>query len=320
MKKLTHAARVLRIRELLDSRPYLTVPDLVQRFDVSRRTVYNDLAALQDADVPIYSETRDGETRWMLHPAARRRTVTLSPGQVLPFGLATQALSFLKGTEIHDQLQAIIDRLTEGVSPLTRRQLRTLPRKVALVPHGPKDYEPHADTLDDILTALVYDELLSITYEPPGQPPRPHLIEPYCLLLYREALYLICHTRTFDADRIFAVDRIRSTTRTREKFTYPPDFTPDAFIDGSFGLMGGDPTDVVIDFDPDQARYVMERKWHSTQSFEPQPDGRIRMTMSVAGLVDVYRWLVGHLGTFEVVEPAELRKWVEDVVEMEVST
>jgi hypothetical protein len=95
------------------------------------------------------------------------------------------------------------------------------------------------------------------------------------------------------------VDRIRSTVRTREKFTYPEDFTPESFIDGSFGLMGGDPTDVVIDFEPDQARYVMERRWHTTQGFETLPDGRVRMTMSVTGLADGYRWLVGHLGTFE---------------------
>lgn len=314
MKRLTHAARVLRIRELLDTRPYLTVSDLQRRFHVSRRTVYNDLAALQDADVPIYSETQDGETRWMLHPAARRRTVTLTAGQVLALGLASLALSFLEGTEIHDQLKLIIDRLTDGASPLTRKQLNSLPHKIALVPHGPKDYGPHADTLDDILTALVYDELLSITYKPPGNTPRDHLIEPYCLLLYREALYLICHTRTFDADRILAVDRIQSTTRTRQKFEYPADFHPREFTDGSFGLIAGEPTTVVIDFDPEQARYVMERRWHKTQSFETQPDGKVRMTMSVAGLADVYRWLVGHLGTFNVVEPPQLRQWVDELV------
>jgi proteasome accessory factor B len=313
MTGLSHAARVLRIRELFDNRPYLTVPDLMQRFEVSRRTVYNDLQALQDADVPIYSETTDGEARWMLHPAARRRTVTLAAGQILPFGLAALALSFLKGTEIHDQIELVIERLTEGVSPLASQQLKDLSRKVALVPHGPKSYTDSTDVLDDLLTGLLYDELLSIDYQPPGKPVRTHIIEPYCLVLYREALYLICHTRTFDADRIFAVDRIKKSKRLREHFDYPADFTPDTFRDSAFGIIGGDPTEVVIDFDPEQARYVMERKWHHTQTFQTLPDGKVRMTMTVAGLADVYRWLVGHQGTFEVVEPAELREWVGEV-------
>jgi len=72
--KLTHATRVQRIRELLESRDHVTIEELVREFGRSRRTIYYDLTALQDAGVPIYSEPgATGEAHWKLHAAAKRR-------------------------------------------------------------------------------------------------------------------------------------------------------------------------------------------------------------------------------------------------------
>ena len=316
-EKLSHAARVLRMRELLDARPFVTVDDLRQEFGVSRRTVYNDLTALQDAGVPVYAETGPaGEARWMLHSAARRRTVTLSAGQVLPFGAALRVLSFLEGTDMHRQLSVVLGKLVEGATPQTRQQLDQLGKKLAIVHHGPKSYREQADVLDDLLSGLLYDELVEIWYRPPGKTPRQHLVEPLTLLLYREALYLVCHSRTRGERRTFAVDRIERSERHRgEKFQYPADYAPDQALDGGFGLMGGDPVDVEILFDPEQARYVRERHWHPTQQFDDLPDGRVRMRMRVSGDADVALWLLGHTGTAEVVAPPELRAQVRAALE-----
>jgi proteasome accessory factor B len=319
-ERLSHAARILRLRELLDSRPFVTIEGLRAELGVSRRTIYNDLAALQEANVPVYSETGpEGEARWMLGTAARRRTITLSAGQVLPFGAALRMLSFLEGTDLHTQLSTVISRLVEGASPQTQQQLSQLGRKLAIVHHGPKSYREHADVLDDLLSGLLYDELVELTYRPPGQKAREHVVEPMTLLLYREALYLLCHSRTRNERRIFAVDRIvRSKRRRGEKFTYPPDYAPEQVLDGSFGLMGGELTDVEILFDAAQARYVRERRWHPTQSFEDLPDGRVRMRMRVSGNADVALWLLGHTGTAEVVRPEALRAQVHKMAETAV--
>lgn len=310
--KLSHAARVLRVRELLDARPFVTIEGLREELGVSRRTVYNDLAAMQEAGVPVFSEPGPGgEAQWKLETAARRRTVTLSAGQVLPFGAALRVLSFLEGTDLHNQLSIVIGKLFEGASPQTRQQLSQLGKKLAIVHHGPKSYRAQAEVLDDLLSALLYDELVDLWYRPPGQKARHHLVEPLTLLLYREALYLLCHSRTREERRIFAVDRITKSERRRgEKFTYPADHSPEGVLDGCFGLMGGEPVEVEILFDAAQAHYVRERRWHPTQTFEDLPDGRVRMRMRVSGEADVALWLLGHTGTAEVVAPRELREQV----------
>jgi predicted DNA-binding transcriptional regulator YafY len=315
-KRLTHAARVLRIRELLDARPFLTVEGLRQEFGVSRRTVYNDLDALQDAGVPVYSEPGpSGEAQWKLQSAAKKQTLTLTKGQILPFGLARLALSFLEGTEIHGQLGVIMNRLAQGLPPLTQQHLEQLGKKVAIVHHGPKSYEAKADVLDDILTGLLYDQRVEIWYQPMRSKATKHLVAPLTLLLYREALYLVAESRTGKRPT-FAVDRItRSRWLKGETFKYPTDYSPAQVTEGAFGLMQGEPTDVEILFDRDQAQYVKERRWHPSQQFENMGDGRVRMRMRVRGTFDVALWLLGHTPTCEVVSPPELREHVRSVLQ-----
>lgn len=321
--KYGHAVRVMRIRDILENRPFVTIKALEQEFGVCRKTVYNDLEALQSAGVPLYSEKVDGEARWMIAQRAKSKTVTVSlgEGQVLPLGLARLALSFLAGTDLHDQLGVIQQKLALGVKPRTKKLLEEASRKLAIVPHGPKIYRHKDDVLNDLLTGLLYDERVKIVYRPPGGKSKTHIIEPLTLVLYREALYLIAGVRKTGLRTPFAVDRITRSSRLKgNHFDYPADHDPRDYFDGAFGLLGGMRTGVEIIFDEHQARYVMERRWHPTQQFEELEDGRVRMTMEVAGTHDVLLWLVGHTGTFEVVAPEELKLAVAAGVERARST
>ena len=56
------AVRLVHIMQLLDSRPY-TVDDLAELCGVSRRTIYDDLAALQDEPIryPVVSDLWAGQ-------------------------------------------------------------------------------------------------------------------------------------------------------------------------------------------------------------------------------------------------------------------
>jgi predicted DNA-binding transcriptional regulator YafY len=310
--RYAHAVRIQRIRDLLENKAFVTVRGLMEEFGVCRKTVYNDRDALIAAGVPLHCDVVDGEARWWLEHEAKRKTITLTlgEGQVLPLGLAQLALSFLEGTEIHDQLREIQKKLAMGASPRTQKQLEEIRRKIAVVRHGPKRYRHQEDVLNDLLTGLLRDERVKIDYRPPGKKTKTHVIEPLTILLYREALYVVAFSQTRKLRIPFAVDRIvRSEWLKGNRFEYPADYDPGEFFDGAFGMMvGGERTPVEIVFDAEQARYVQERSWHPTQKFKTLPDGRVRMTMEVCGTDDVLLWLLGHSGTFEVVAPAAMRE------------
>jgi predicted DNA-binding transcriptional regulator YafY len=185
--KCKHAVRVMRLRDMLENRPFVRVQELMQEFGVSRKTVYNDLDALCAAGVPLYSEQVDGEAHWMIEHHAKSKTVTLTLGeaQVVPLGLAQLALSFLEGTLIHEQLGEIHEKLALGVTPKTKQLLSEAERKLAIVPHGPKIYRAKDDVLNDLLTGLLRDQRMEITYRSLGSRTKTHIVEPLTLVLYR---------------------------------------------------------------------------------------------------------------------------------------
>jgi len=55
----------------------------------------------------------------------------------------------------------------------------------------------------------------------------------------------------------------------------------------------GEPQEVKIKFSPWQARFIQERIWHPSQQIETCDDGGIILTLQVADLDEVKRWLTG---------------------------
>jgi hypothetical protein len=53
-------------------------------------------------------------------------------------------------------------------------------------------------------------------------------------------------------------------------------------------------------------KYVRERLWHPSQTFEEHEDGSLIVTLRVAATFEVRRWVLG-FGA-EVLEPASLRR------------
>jgi len=314
-RRLTHATRVLRIREMLDARPSVTISELMETFGVSRRTVYNDLRALEDAGVPLYSEPGpSGEAMWTMQHAAKRTSLTLTIGQILSLGLSRLMLSFLEGTDLHGELTTVMGRMGQGLSPKLSAYVRQLERKMAVVHVGPKSYADKVDVLNDILTGLLYDELVEICYRPPGKRVRKHLVEPYTLVVYAEALYLVGFSRTRNERRTFAVERMEDASWLRgQGFTYPADYSPEAHTDGSFGITRGEPTEVEILFDAQEAPYIKERTWHPSLSFDTTKDRRLRMRMRVSSTIELLQWLLGRARSAEIVKPADLRRQAREI-------
>ena len=68
--------------------------------------------------------------------------------------------------------------------------------------------------------------------------------------------------------------------------------------------------EVVIRFTPRQARWMRERKWHSTARVQGLLDGGCVLRLCVTGVGEVQRWVMQFGADAEVLAPASLRKQV----------
>jgi predicted DNA-binding transcriptional regulator YafY len=87
----------------------------------------------------------------------------------------------------------------------------------------------------------------------------------------------------------------------------------------TFNLTLDDPVSVSIRFSPEGARRVRDRQWSATQTIEEHPGGTVVLSMETSGRDDVVAWVLSFGPDAEVLEPAELRKMVNERAEAIVS-
>jgi len=91
-----------------------------------------------------------------------------------------------------------------------------------------------------------------------------------------------------------------------ETFAPPEDWNPEDHVRDAFGIIQGDPQEVVAVFDAQAAPYVRERTWHPSQQLESLPDGSLRCRFRVGIEPEIESWLLGFGGSVAVEAPDEL--------------
>jgi predicted DNA-binding transcriptional regulator YafY len=112
-----------------------------------------------------------------------------------------------------------------------------------------------------------------------------------------------------------AVERITHIEASQERFTVVPKFSFERLRDQSFGVIGGKPITVKVQFRKDQVPCVKERIWHPTQRFEDLPDGNTVMTFRAGGEFEIVRWVLGWGSAALLLEPDSLRNAIREQVE-----
>ena len=308
------SAEVIRqwniIRALDGARQGLTVQDLAREGDVSVRTIWRDLAALQEAGFPLYDEKVDGRSTWRLDRRPFRhledRGFTLT--QLCALYFSRTLVECLAGTPFQADLRAAFAELERALPPRMRDFFDRIPA-VLDAKRGPVRVRagelPH-QTIARLLDATLHQRRVDMRYHSASSArTKSYTIEPYRLVYADGGLYLLAFVPEYDALRTFAVERIEALRLLEETFERRVDVDARPF-EQSLGVNMGEPTRVELDFAPAAAAYVRERLWHPSQAVQEQPDGSIRMTLDVCVDGALTSWVLGFGPAVRVLAPASL--------------
>jgi predicted DNA-binding transcriptional regulator YafY len=271
------------------------------------RTLYRDFRDLQAAGFPVVKEgkrwrlDRDSEGGWY---------VPMEPSQVVALHLAERLLDPLRGSPIGHALVELQTRLRAACHERIRRFGDELTGHMTATVTRPAVLEkssPHLAKLDE---AIIKEHRVRMGYKRGQGPESVRVVDPYATWYSDGRLYLVawCHNRE---DVItFAVPRITWVEELDETFDREPDFDLDAFVNRGFGVLHGEPREVVLELLPEVAHFAEERVIHPSQVLEPLEDGGCRVTLEVEGILEVAAWVVSFGGAVRALEPPEL---VEEV-------
>lgn len=298
--------RMQRLIQWLRSDRKLTARLAADAFEVSPRTVANDILQLRTMGYPIEFDHRRS-TYYLTDPVENLPVLPLRNTELAAFLVARHALEAL-GDAPHARLLAdVVDKIAEHLPETIRVEPDALARLIRFDP-GPQPVAS-VERLEALQQAVARRNVIRIRYtsNSTGEVTERD-VEPYHLLCYQGRWYLIAYCRLRQAMRDFRIDRIAAASEQPETFTIPPDFDLDEYLGPAFGMTRGERTFAVhVRFTPYQARWIREERWHPSQVLVQLPDGSLDVRMQVAGLSDVARWVLSYGAECEVLSPPVLR-------------
>ena len=168
--------------------------------------------------------------------------------------------------------------------------------------------------LTDIISATRDFRVISLCYQGFRHPePFCFNVRPYCVKYFKQRWYLLG-----DSDlglRIYSLDRFVDMEELEEHFEIPKGFDAEEYFGNYFGvIIGEEPEDVKIRVVPDQVKYFRTLPLHGSQRETVQEDGSSVFSYHIAPTLDFVQEILSHGADVEVLEPAELRESVADII------
>ncbi|CAM1347334.1 helix-turn-helix transcriptional regulator [Tenacibaculum insulae] len=217
-------SRLTAILIQLQTKKIVTASELATKFNLSKRTIYRDIRALEQSGVPILTEQGKGYT---LMDGYKVPPVMFTEKQANALILAEQLVlknsdaSFVKDySEAIDKIKSILRYTEKDKANLLAN--RTQYNEVI-------NQERNSNNLSDIQNALTNYNLVKIQYTNKEEITTERLIEPFALLNSNN-WYLVALCRLRKEFRFFRLDRIQKTEIQPEKFK-PHNMTLQEYFD-----------------------------------------------------------------------------------------
>lgn len=313
---LNKAQKLVRMVELMTRRGGVRAWELKNRFDIDGRTLRRYLADLKEMNLPINDDGAGDDRTVSLDPEYRRSGVQLTLPEVLSLHFGRKLFTFLDGTQFAQDLEDAIERLEPAIPRAHAELAQDLDRKFMAVPEHAKDYGDQGELIDEIISALIYDNAGRAEYTKPNGVSKEYHLEPLTLATYRQGLYLFARDRHDGKVKSFAVERFVRFSRLRmEKFRPPLNYSPEDQLRGAFGIIAAEPQEVSCVFDAEVAHYVWERHWHPSQKISELSDGTVRVRFEVGVTHELVTWVLGFGAQVLVESPPNLIRRVRDAHE-----
>ena len=304
---MSRSDRLLELVHLLGGHRPRSMKEMVRHFEVSERTLFRDLAALERRRIPL---TRD-EHGYRLVEGATLRPLRLTGEERAVLRLALGNAALARQPHLARRL-ALLEAKLDTVASAAEET----PEALALA-----TLDRSGEIPDEVFTGLeraaVDGAAVEIHYASlSGGTRRWRGLDPYRLFHRAEAWYVAGRCHLHDEPRTFRLDRIAGLRPLPARFTEPPDFDLDRYLEHTWSVTRGrDLHEAVVHFDPALAPLLEHARHHAGERVTRAADGTIEYRVEVSHLDELARWIVGFGGRARVVAPEELRARVVAVAE-----
>lgn len=304
--------RLTAILIQLQTKRWITSLEIADRYEISQRTVYRDIRALEEAGIPIGAEAGKG---YYLVEGFRLPPIMFTREEAGAMLIAEKLINKLTDPSVKTNFGLAIDKI-KAVLPIQEKDvIDSLNSRVEVFYQRASTDSEYPNTyLTSIQRALTDNRCLSIDYHAYYSQEKTcgRVVDPLGLVFYGNAWHLIGYCKLRKDMRDFRLDRITDLKildeYAREKKPgelkqYFQEFwkTTDLY-------------EVKVWFDKEVANSLVSSKYHFGYIDEYEDNRGIVMSFAVTEYSYIARWLLSFGDKIRIVHPDDLKEEMIQIV------
>lgn len=176
--------------------------------------------------------------------------------------------------------------------------------------HFEKRRSKGTENLYGLLHAIKNQFVISFTYHKYWEDiVSRRVVQPFALHEFKNRWYLLVKDLKDDSVKSFALDRLSELEMTNKKFQTPSGFRANEYYNHCFGVIrpeGDKPQEVILSFDPFQAKYIKSLPIHDSQEILNDNEDELLIRLNIYITHDFIMELLSFGDTVKVIKPESL--------------
>lgn len=303
--------RLQAIITQLQSKRVITAQEIADRFEVSLRTIYRDIRALEEGGVPIGAEAGIG---YYLSEGYHLPPVMFTREEASALLMAGKIFEKHTDKNLQSHFKDALYKVKAVLDMDKKEELEDLETKISIDPFGWQFRDHTANIMvSKIQSILLHKKLIKIIYHASysGESSE-RVVEPIGLCFYSNQWHLIAYCQLRNDYRDFRTDRIEKLDVIPGRFSKTDHISLQNYLDK---LQHGTELQIVkVLFQKDFVKYIDEVKYQFGWVDQTDTGDQIEMKFAVIGLDLIARWLLMSGKNFKIVSPENLNSRIKELI------
>ncbi|RKR81219.1 putative DNA-binding transcriptional regulator YafY [Mucilaginibacter gracilis] len=293
----------------LQSRRITKAQDVADRFNISLRTVYRDIKALEEAGIPIIGEAGIG---YSIMDGYRLPPVMFTREEAIAFLTAEKMVERLTDAANSANYRSAMYKIKAVLRSTEKDLLENMDTHIEVLKGKHKaDEKPQLDLIQPILKSITAGVVVSLKYfSNYRQQQTQRMVEPVGVFYLEGYWHLIAFCRMRNDYRDFRLDRVLAITLTDDVFKqkHPPlkEHLQKTYQNNNL-------QEVIIRVDKRAVPYLTEQKYYSGYVSERQVGDEVEMIFLTGALEGFARWYMMYGDMATIIKPDELIERVKAI-------
>ena len=297
----------------------LTLDDVMQEFNVSRRTAERLRDAVDKAFGPLMTvDADDRRIHWRLESPNLGGLIRVSDAELTDLATAAASMERDGHTDQAASLRALGDklqaRMLSGAGKDANSGFEELLRAEGLAMRPGPHQQFEDGLLSTVREAIKRRHVLAFDYAArgPQAPSKRRRVRPYGVL-YGSRTLLVAPTEHHDNLLLWRLSSMRNAEVSNAPFTPDPEFDLTAFAKRAFGVFQERPFQVTLRFTPSVAPDAAGFLFHPAQQIAHNDDGSLTVRFKAGGALEMCWHLFTWGEEVTIEQPERLRQQMADL-------